>query len=103
MSGEKNDMEDIVVDRLGLRPQGEGYSIEQGPDERLLCEQERTAMARFHMLKDNGHRCFCTTLDVPGMGRPCCVTGFTLPISDRATFEACGGDMLSGEPRPRSK
>ena len=96
------DIEEHFIERLAVRSTGEtvnghdAYSIEIAPDGAIMTEAERTVMARYRMIRANGHRCFCTTDDVPGMGRPCCVTGVLLPMSDRATFERDGGDMLMG-------
>lgn len=63
----------------------------------LVSPEERAALARWDMLRGAGHRCFCTALDVPGKGKPCCITGVSLPMSDRATFLEEGGDMYSGK------
>ena len=92
---------------LGFRPQRthghEGVSIVATNGE-VLNHEQRTAMDRFEMLDRSGHRCFCTALDIPGLGRPCCATGLTLPMSTRAEFKADGGDVGAGafgESRPQ--
>ena len=90
-----DDLLEYVRKKLALRPDKDGESVEFANGV-LLNEEQRTAMARYRMLKAAGHRCFCTSADVPGRGKACCITGVTLPMSDRATFEADGGDVGSG-------
>ena len=89
-----------VMRKLGVRPcsgvGGPGLSVKDFRGV-VLNSDERAKLSRFDMLNASGHRCFCTTLDVPGRGKPCCVTGVPLPMGTRAEFEAAGGDVATGE------
>lgn len=100
----------LIVRAGGLRPAPEHdmalpsgevvgmYSLQYWQETgHLVSHEERSALARWDMLKNTGHQCFCTALDIPGEGKPCCITGVSLPRSDRATFLKDGGDMYSGK------
>lgn len=106
MADEIDALAQMAMTKLGLRPTGKtmsdgtpSYTVALSPDGDILSSDARAKLARFKMLKEAGHACFCTRDDVKGLGRKCCITGLTLPLEDKATFESLGGDVATGEYR----